>query len=220
MQATRQPPHGAILTGLKALSPYWTLNGGGAAAYHFCHRVPDDLDFFLNTDGWREDARHETPDVIFNHFRQIPPDLQKKIRDAFLQQETGTYKINFERIKLSFIFTPKTTGCNERIGMNNHLPVASVRDVIGLKVFAVNARTQLSDYLDIATAIDHGINAAQLADAAKAIAPFCPSESIHLQQSFACLLTPPDVILTQLSERHVGLLHQAARAYFEGTKAR
>lgn len=215
-----QPPHGQILIGLKELAPYWTLHGGAAAAFHFCHRVPDDLDFFLNAEGWREAARRETPETLFRYFRQIPPDMQQKIRQSFRQQATGTYKINFERIKLSFIFSPKATGCVERIGEGHHLPVASVTDVIGLKILAVNARERLPDYLDIATAIERGWDAARLADAASAVAPYYTSETIDLEQSFLRLLAPADAILTQLGERQVALLHKTASAYLAEVRAR
>lgn len=210
-----QPPHGRILIGLKDLAPYWTLHGGGAAAFHLCHRIPDDLDFFMNAAGWTDEARLKTPEVLFRHFPQIPPDRQAMIRDAFLHQQTGTYKINFEKIKLSFVFSPKTTGCIDRVGAEHHLPVASLQDVMGIKMFALCDRDKLEDYWDIATMIEQGWHTQALVEAAQAIAPYRPKDTLDLKKIFLHILSPPDAILAQLSEAHIVLLHQAARNYFE-----
>lgn len=124
---------------------------------------------------------------------------------ADLRGERGVIKLHFSKITLSFVRKPKVRGCLHRVSDGTHLPVASLRDAIGAKLFAVMNREALNDYIDIAAVLERGWSREQVIAAARAVAPL-HEDRLDLERALARLANPPEAIADELTPVQYNLL--------------
>jgi hypothetical protein len=146
----------SVLRGLKSLAPYWTLHGGASLIYHLGHRAPGDLDFFCEAASWSESAAEFTAGVIIPSNFPDAGGLRKKAADTWLDPALGTFKLTFEKITLSFIRYPRVSGTVSRVISDGCLPVASLEDIVVLKLVVLAYRRSLVDYRDWVSILAHG----------------------------------------------------------------
>jgi hypothetical protein len=193
-----------ILRGLGPMGRCWTLHGGGAVVYHFRHRDLTELDIY------------KEPSCSVDEAASVAiPCLRPLLSPDFLEQtegylrlgldESSVVKVAFEKVTLSFVKKPKNKGTQNRVVFPPLLPVASVRDALGGKIYALHERNALHDYSDIAEALARDFSMAFLLDALQSVA----ISPIDLRVLFDKMVRPPDDIAAQLSERDKLLLRQA-----------
>jgi hypothetical protein len=151
-------PQLAIWPELRAIPPSFVLYGGTGLALRLGHRQSVDFDFFSSQPFF-------------------PDDLTRRVsflaEGERLQSEPNTLSVSLERggpVKLSF-FGALTIG---RVGtpdqaLDNSILVASLLDLAGTKMAAVQQRAEKKDYLDIHAILEAGVSLEEALGAAQAI---------------------------------------------------
>lgn len=197
-------PEGSVLIGLRGLSAWWTLSGGGAVVYHLRHRSLKELDFFFDLDQLNDAVIAQSVRLIVPP--RMPDALQNSIQlQTLMANKQGVFKLNFSKITLSFIVKPKVRSFRDRTADPSHLAVASLEDALIGKLFATLERTYLNDYLDWVWAIDSGLRAQEALQAARAIEPF-HYDRFDIVKAFRSLCDPPEAIRASLAPDDLDLL--------------
>jgi hypothetical protein len=194
----------------KVLSQYWTLAGGGALVYHLRHRHLKELDFFLESDSWDDNTANFTADIIARVMGSSDSERQKA-NEAFFNAQHGVLKVGLADMMFSFVLTPKVKGTLNQIQSPDAIPIASLEDVVGGKLFTLPDRKNLTDYLDWIAIINAGITPTQATQFAKNLLPMM-NGSYDVRQCFEIMHSPPEEIRTQLTAEQLSLLASFAAA--------
>lgn len=137
--------------------PHFVLYGGTAMALRLGHRQSQDFDFF-SYESFEPESLLRLPylkDAQINH------------------RANNTLSVVVERggaIKVSFFGDVQMGHVQEAdFAIEDAVPVASLLDLTATKLKTVQQRAEAKDYLDVAAALDAGINLAEALSAARAI---------------------------------------------------
>jgi hypothetical protein len=137
--------------------PGFVLYGGTAMALRLGHRQSQDFDFFSN-------ASFEPSTLL-----EVP-----YLRGAQINQRTNnTLSVVVERggaVKVSFFGNVQMGRVYEPdFALEQSLEIASLLDLTATKLKTVQQRAEAKDYLDVAAALDTGVNLTEALGAARAI---------------------------------------------------
>lgn len=186
----------AIWAELKQLPPRFVLYGGTALTLRLGHRKSEDFDFFA-------DAPMD-PDELLN---SVPLLSGATVR----QKAANTLTVSVHRpepVKVSFFGLSLHRVGEPELTDDGIARVATLRDIAGCKMAAIQARSEAKDYLDIYALLKHGLPLANMLGAAQAIygAQFFALISLKALASFE------DGDLPSLSAEVKGTLRSAAGA--------
>jgi hypothetical protein len=140
------PAQQAVWKELSQIPKTFTLYGGTAIALYLGHRESVDFDFFCFEDF--------DPDTLFE---SIPLLRGGQIT----QRAANTLTCNIDRgglVQMSFFgIKGLCTVAAPTLAEENHLKIASLLDLAGMKVSVVQKRAQMKDYIDIDALISSGI---------------------------------------------------------------
>lgn len=112
------------------------LGGGTAAAIHLHHRISQDLDFFYHEDSLDLDA--------------LERDL-RKIGAAVTLRGPGTLRVQIGDAKVEFLHADEKAPQHQLEEAQNigGVPLASLRDIMAMKLKVLAERGELRDYYDV-----------------------------------------------------------------------
>jgi hypothetical protein len=143
---------------LGQVPPEFTLYGGTAIALHLGHRQSIDFDFF-------------SPAVIDPH--GVYESIEFLSGSQIIQQQKNTLTCLVSRdepVKISFFGLPNIRPVKPpHVATDNHLKIASLIDLAGMKALAVQQRAEAKDYIDVDAIIRAGVGLPLALAAAQAI---------------------------------------------------
>ncbi len=151
------PAQRALWDELKTLPPRFVLYGGTALALRLGHRVSEDFDFFI-------DAPVD-PDELLN---TLPLLQGATVRQKCLNTLTVSVHRS-EPVKLSFFGLSLRRVGEPEWTDDGVLRVATLRDVAGCKMAAIQGRSEAKDYLDIYALLKNGLPLSEMLGAAQGI---------------------------------------------------
>ncbi len=202
-----------LLTRFRQGNGSWTLHAGAAVVYYLNHRSLDEIDLYANRQVSRAQLIADAEQLISKF---IPTARICEVRQLFKDSLSGTVKIAFERIVVSFVLTPSCRTIVRRFSYNGHLFVASLFDSVGAKMLGIHNRDKRTDYIDIAATIKHGFSASDLITALRAITP----HDIDIPMVFNKMRSVPLSIKEALTAEELALLDKTANAGLVHIKAR
>ncbi len=135
---------------LKDIPNYFTLYGGTAIALQIGHRISVDFDFFSDEPLNKEGLLKAFP--ILQEYPLVQPEMNTL--NSFIEWPEGPVKIQF---------LAGLKGRQKRVeptiqSSDNHLHIASLRDLMATKLNTIQHRAECKDYIDIAAMLDHGLS--------------------------------------------------------------
>lgn len=115
------------------------LAGGTALALHFGHRTSQDLDFYT--------PKHFNPQTVYKTFKQIFK--KEEISEPDISEDTLKFKLNIS--DLSFFRYPYSL--IRPLNSWKSVELASLEDIIAMKIEAIITRGLKRDFVDIYFAI-------------------------------------------------------------------
>jgi hypothetical protein len=171
-----QEPQRRLWSELGDVPQDFVLYGGTAVALHLGHRQSVDFDF-LSPEQFDPDQLYEA----------IPLLQESKV----LQKSTNTLSCLVDRdgsVQVSFFGVPKVSRIRAPlVAAENHVRVATLLDLAGMKTAVVQKRAEAKDYLDLDAIIkEGGIDLSTALAAGKAIygASFSPEISLKALSYF------------------------------------
>lgn len=137
---------------LSEIPPHFVLFGGTAIALRLAHRESIDFDLFS--------AQAFDPDALVASvpFLQLPKTVSQSQRNTYtavLRHPDGDAKVSFfGEIALGQFFPPEVCA-------DNHLKVASLEDMLAIKLKVIHQRVEAKDYFDIAAMLRAGLSLAE-----------------------------------------------------------
>jgi len=168
------PEQRAVWAELKQLPPRFVLYGGTGLALRLGHRLSLDFDFFA-------DATVDPDELL----RTVP-----MLKDATVRQkEPNTLTVVVHRpapVKLSFFGLKLHRVGEPDVTEDGVTRVATLWDIAGCKMAAIQNRSEAKDYLDIHALLEHGIPLEEMLASAQAIygPQFFPIISLKALASF------------------------------------
>lgn len=134
----------------------FVLYGGTAVALQLGHRSSVDFDFFSSLEFKNQDVFDKLS------FLNVAAVEQNEKNTFTVKTDTGVKLSFLGGISLGRVGTPRTAD-------SNFLQVASLDDLMALKLAVITKRAQYKDYLDISVMVQNGISLAKGLASAKAM---------------------------------------------------
>jgi hypothetical protein len=147
----------AVWSDLKQLPKQFVLYGGTALALRLGHRRSEDFDFFADAPVRPDELLRTVPLLKDATVRQKEPDTL-----TVVVHRPEPVKISFFGLSLHRVGEPDLTE-------DGNARVATLWDVAGCKMAAIQGRSEAKDYLDIAALLEHGIPIEEMLASAQVI---------------------------------------------------
>ncbi len=147
----------ALWPELQQVPPRFVLYGGTALALRLGHRQSEDFDFFADAPVVPDQLLNALPLLKGAVVRQMAPNTL-----TVVVHRPAPVKLSFFGVSLRRVDEPDMTE-------DGVVRVASLRDIAGCKMAVIQSRSEAKDYLDIYALLMHGVRAAEMLGAARAI---------------------------------------------------
>ena len=156
------------------------LCGGTGQSLQINHRLSEDLDFELIG------LRKERPELNFGGIIGEIKSVFPGAREEILGDDHFLVFINEGRVKLSF-YKPENPVKTMKVGwQHNNLKTPTLQELLGMKLYAICARTVFRDYYDIYCLLKEGCNL----DEAVSYASYLTRHTIRSKTMYTRLLSP------------------------------
>ncbi len=164
----------AVWSDLKQLPQPFVLYGGTALALRLGHRQSEDFDFFADAPVQPDELLRTVPLLKGATVRQKEPDTL-----TVVVHRPEPVKISFFGLALHRVGEPDLTE-------DGIARVATLWDVAGCKMAAIQNRSEAKDYLDAFALLEHGVPIEEMLASAQAIygAQFFPIISLKALSAF------------------------------------
>lgn len=163
---------------LKDIPKEFVLYGGTAIALQLGHRISIDFDFFSDLPLNRE--KLITQFSLLQQYRLVQPEINTI--DCIADFPEGPVKLQF----LANLGQRQKRVAPPIIAKDNHLQIASLRDLFATKLNTIQHRAECKDYLDIDAIIKSGLSLAEGLGCAVAVygKTFDPASSLRALCSY------------------------------------
>jgi nucleotidyltransferase AbiEii toxin of type IV toxin-antitoxin system len=164
----------AVWSDLKQLPRKFVLYGGTALALRLGHRLSEDFDFFADAPVNPDELLASLPLLKGATVRQKEPNTL-----TVVIHRPEPVKISFFGLSLHRVGEPELTD-------DGIARVATLWDVAGCKMAAIQNRSEAKDYLDVFALLEHGVPIEEMLASAQAIygAQFFPIVSLKALSVF------------------------------------